>query len=358
MTLTFTAFQHQDDLELQRTLFEDSFPEQVGTPVTSTEHYLWKFQSSPNTPPSYEYVAKEDSEILGYYAAIPYQYSIRGRQMTAGMVCDVMTHSKARGRGIFTKLGHFVMGALAETDVDFVTGYPIRPEVMGGHMRVGWTIAFQLPMYMRFLRVNSLLQARKVGWLSPLGNIAVRTYGAIVKPRPSRHGYVASTADAVEVMKSTKAADFLDKWCESIPNHLIKGLPFYTWRLGAPGTNYTAISVERNEAMSALAVGRYAVLNGVPSFALLDVMYIPGDEEALQTLWRSIDDHARDLRVEAIVVMMSPYRAKQNHLARFGLLRTPFRFNVIMRSVKSDLDIATICNEENWHLMWIDTDDL
>ena len=105
-------------------------------------------------------MAIEDGRILGYYAAIPYPYQIGGRRLLVGMVCDVMTHSDARGRGVFTELGRFALSSLEATDLAFVTGYPIRPEVMGGHLRAGWQVAFALPMYLMPLRADSMLASK------------------------------------------------------------------------------------------------------------------------------------------------------------------------------------------------------
>ncbi|MCU1490184.1 MAG: hypothetical protein JWM85_1589, partial [Acidimicrobiaceae bacterium] len=156
MTIEFSRFASGERLPEQRALFDDAFPEHRGLPPASSEHYGWKFHGSPFLPQSYEYAADEGGKMLGYYGAIPYPYEIGGRAVLAGMVCDVMTASQARGRGVFTQLGSYALKELEMSELAFVTGYPVRPEVMGGHLRVGWKVAFELPMYLRPLRADAI----------------------------------------------------------------------------------------------------------------------------------------------------------------------------------------------------------
>ena len=111
------------DYKNQRKLFELSFPEAIGTPATGDLHYQWKFGSFPSEIPSYQYVATEPTELVGYYAAIPYQYQINGLTnkmiFTCGMVCDVMTHPDRRGKGIFTKIGHYATDEMKLKNLSF-----------------------------------------------------------------------------------------------------------------------------------------------------------------------------------------------------------------------------------------------
>lgn len=117
--MEFKPFDYQVELVPQRALFCECFPETIGQPVTSTEHYHWKFQNGVGEPSSYEYGAYENDELIGYYAAISYPYIIDGQNITAGMVCDVMTGVKARGKGVFTRLGVYSTDQLKENGVDF-----------------------------------------------------------------------------------------------------------------------------------------------------------------------------------------------------------------------------------------------
>jgi hypothetical protein len=358
LTVGLGPFDAGNEIARQRELFRNAFPEHDGTHLASVEHYRWKFHGFPNARPSYEYAATENGRMLGYYAAIPYPYEIGGSRISVGMVCDVMTHSDARGRGVFTELGRFALAEMESSELALVTGYPIRPEVMGGHLRAGWSVAFELPMYLRPLRANAILRSKRLPFLAPPVNFGISAYQAMLAPRPNPGDYTGKVGVPGELFDTAEFAVFLQAWSGSVPNHLVKSRDFYAWRLGAPETTYQASLVYRDDAVVAAAIGRQAVLNGIPSFALLDLMVLEGHERALPTLYRTIDTVARQHRVEAIVTMMSRHSASRYRLLRYGFLKSPFTFKLILRSVSDAVTVSAISREADWHLMWIDSDDL
>jgi hypothetical protein len=87
-------------------------------------------------------------------------------------------------------------------------------------------------------------------------------------------------------------------------------------------------------------------------------MALGDDREALRSLHRIIDTEARRRGVEAVVTMMSRRRAREYRLIRYGFLRSPFTFKLILRSVDDSLTVEQLASERDWHLMWIDSDDL
>jgi hypothetical protein len=274
------------------------------------------------------------------------------------MVCDVMTSSAARGRGVFTRLGEYSLSRMQESELAFVTGYPIRPEVMGGHLRVGWKVAFELPMYLRPLRSNAILASRHLGALAPIVNVGLRGIGALLTLRSGADRYSVETGPPGTLLHGPELSTFLERWSGSVENHLVKTPDFYSWRLGAPGTDYQVFRVCRAGAVVALAIGRVTTLQGIPSLALLDLMVLDEEQAALSELFDEIERAARAAGAEAVVTMMSRHQAARHRLRRFGYLRSPFAFRLIIRSVSESLDIDSISAEAAWHLMWIDSDDL
>lgn len=274
------------------------------------------------------------------------------------MVCDVMTSSAARGRGVFTGLGEYALSRMRESELAFVTGYPIRPEVMGGHLRVGWKVAFQLPMYLRPLRSNAILASRHLGALAPVVNLGLRALTRLLSLRRRTAGYTTETGAPSDLLHGPELAAFVERWSASVENHLVKSQDFYSWRLGAPDARYEVFRVRRGEAVVALAVGRIATLQGIPSLALLDLMVLDGEQAALPSLYWEIEHAAVSAGVEAIVTMISRYQARRHLIRRFGFIRSPFAFKLILRSVSDRLQVESIAAEEGWHLMWIDSDDL
>jgi hypothetical protein len=188
-----------------------------------------------------------------------------------------------------------------------------------------------------------------MSWLALPANLGVALYQAIVPPRRKGDKYEGVTGPPGELLRSSAFEEFLGAWSQEVRNHLIKSAGFYEWRLGAPGTRYQAFLVRRNGAVVAAAIGRVAELQGIPSFALLDIIALRGEEGALTTLYHDVDREARRLSVEAIVAMMSSRQAKQYRLTRFGFIRSPFTFKLILRSVCDAVSVGSISSERDWH---------
>lgn len=355
--MDLAEFKHTEGLTQRRELFGDAFPQNGGTPSASVERYRWKFHQAPVTPPSFEYEATEGNRMLGYYAAVPYRYRLGDRDVLAGVVCDVMTHSSARRRGVFSDLGRFALQEMRAAQVSLAVAYPVKPEVVSGHLKIGWRIAFELPMYVKPLGAGAILKPGQMPWLRPIAHVAVAAYRGLRRARPSS-GCDVSVGPARELLHLPAFATFVQGWSALVPNHLVKSAEFYDWRLGAPDTHYQAFLVYREGAVVAAAVGCQSRLRGAPAYALLDVMALADERDALSTLHHQIECQARQHGAQAIMTMMSRYRARQYRLTRFGFLGSPFRFTLIACWLGAGTDAAEIFAEEDWHLMWIDSDDM
>lgn len=355
--IEYRAFGGDSELEEQRSLFLEAFPEQRGESPATREHYHWKFRSFPGEPSAYEFVASAEGKLQGYYAAIPFRYKVGDRELRCGMVCDVMTHPRMQGKGIFTGLGRYALGEMQKANVDFVSGYPIRPAVIPGHLKVGWRVAFDLPMYIKVLRADALLKKYRLGFLAPLVNGALRVLHALW---PARADSSLSIHESVDLMRlgEEPIQKFIARFAEKIPNFLVKDPEFYRWRLGAPASKYRIIEVRRGEICVGVAVVRPTVIDGLPALAVLDFMvdtHLPG---ATKTLHAAIARCAREARCEVIVAMLSGHRARFFAFSANLYLRSPFKFQLILKSLRDDIDVHAMSLADHWHLMWIDSDDL
>jgi len=361
MELTLRQFDHEANLTEQRLLFRNSFPESVGTPAETPEHYYWKFHSFPGKVKSHEYGAwaKETDTLVGYYAAIPYRYRIGDQTLVCGMVCDVMTHSSARGQGVFTRLGKYATEELKNSRISFTTGYPIRPEVIPGHLKVGWKIAFPLPMYIKPLRANALLEAKKLKRLTPITNVALKAFNFCTsRAFTSSERYSATITDREGLVDLLEYDEFFADWSKGQNHILVKDREFWKWRLGAPGTEYKIICIYEARQLIAIAVTRATALMNIPTLAVLDLMIVPGHERCLTFLHRETEALAHTLKTEAISLMLSRTWARQYRLLTHGFLRSPFVFQLIFKRLSDLISEESLCGEQNWHLMWVDCDDL
>lgn len=354
MELTFESFNYKDNLDKQRNLFKDSFPETNGERIQSEEHYLWKFHSFPNIKPSFEYASYLGEEMVGYYAAIPYRYKIGGMETNVGMVCDVMTSPKQRGKGIFTKIGKFATTDLADK-VPFTIGYPIRKEVIPGHLKIGWKIAFPLPLYIKFLRTDSFLKSRNFGFLAPVLNLVLNCCNYFLKTRVHKKylSYISENIDDKEGY-----LELVGKWEKTIKNSLIKDTEFVRWRYSAPGRAYKFLTIYSEKKMIGFVVFRKIIKENVPSYGIVDYMVLPGFEDCHGLVNKILRKEASTDHVECILCMMSKYSAGKYKLFRNGYLKSPFTFQLIIKKLTDKFNDQNLLIEEDWHLMWVDSDDI
>lgn len=359
------TFNYPEDLTEQRKLFVECFPETLGTPVVTEEHYKWKFKSFPAKAKetSYEYVARLDGEIIGYYAAIPYEYNIQGKTYTIGMVCDVMTGIKARGKGVFTKLGIYSTEQLKKEGVAFSTGYPIRSEVIPGHKKAGWEFPFKIPMYGKFIKMDSFLKVRKKSFLIPIANVILHLYNGTVNLFSKK---IKTTSISIEHYLSDQINeiqgldDFFSEWMAENPIALNKNKQFLKWRLGAPEKKYYALIVRNKEDNKIIgyAVVREVEKEGVPCIGVLDFCTLSRYKKFAFILLKEIEKMAKTKNAELILLMMMRRKAKEYKISSNGFLKTPFPFSFIIKQFDQTIDSDLLKNEKNWNLMWIDSDDL
>jgi Acetyltransferase (GNAT) domain len=354
MNLIFEHFDNKKNLAQQRELFKDCFPETNGDEIQSVEHYLWKFHSSPNVDHSWEYAAYIDEEMVGYYAAIPFRYKIGETYSIVGMVCDVMTSTRQRGKGIFAKIGSYATQDLADS-VSFTTGYPIRKEVIPGHLKVGWKIAFPLPLYLKFIATNTFLKTRKAEFLAPVFNPLLKIYNFFFNSRINKK-YSSCISDKIEDIQGYNS--FVASWGEVIRNSLIKDYEFARWRYGAPGRIYKFLTILFENSLVGFVSFRKIVKEGVPSYGILDYMVLPGYEDCYGLIIKVLRDEATKDNVECILCMMSKYSANKYKLLRNGFFKSPFTFQLIIKNLSDKFTEEELFNEANWHLMWVDSDDL
>lgn len=357
MELEFKKFDKNTEIKKQRELFIDCFPENIGTAVIEERHYNWKFHTFPDKITSYEYVTYSGNDMVGYYAAIPYRYRIGKKATNVAMVCDVMTSSKQRGKGIFTKLGDYATNELKKESLPFTTGYPIRKEVIPGHLKVGWKIAFELPLYMKFLKINGVFKKKRLDFLSGIINPFLNIYHWITTLNfKDKSSYTVNHYNSINDIEDIEG--FTKEWSKQISNVLIKDKEFLNWRFNAPERKYEFFVVRKNKAIVGFIAARKIIKEEIPSLAIMDWMVINNENKANKLLNIALNNFSKENKIEAILTMISKYNASKLNLLCKGFFKSPFKFYLIIKNLTQEFSDDILMNEKNWHLMWIDSDDL
>ena len=355
MDLKFNKFDYNKYLDDYFVLFNDAFPEVADN---SKVGYFWQMQGFPGeNHHSFEYSAKLNNTLVGYYAAIPYKYVISGRIKTIGMVCGVMTCSKHRGKGIFTRLGSYSLQNLKD-NVSFTTGYPIRKEVIPGHLKVGWKIAFELPLYIKFLKVDSLFlkKAKPLYFLAPIVNMGFQLFYLILDIKQKHKAHNTFIYCDIETIAGLDK--FEKSWLNDIPISLVKDSEFLKWRYSRPGASYKFIIVKVEDEICGFCSYRKIIKEGVPSFGILDLRALHNNRKVIRSIIQKLEIEAKKDKVEAIMFMMSRVYSKKLGLINCGFLKSPYRFKLIINNLKNEFSNEFLHDQNNWHLMWVDSDDL
>jgi hypothetical protein len=360
MELDFKPFIENQGLDKQRILFEECFPETIGTTSSSQEHYRWKFHSKSGEMAGAEYCVNEGGDMIGYYAAIPYYYTFQGKTLRSAMVCDVMTGIKARGKGVFTKLGEYSTNEMKKRGFDLTTGYPIRPEVIPGHLKVGWKKTIELPLFGRFIRFDSFLRNKRLGILAPFINLFYSSllfiYSKFTLPRKGK--FVTTVYTSEEIDKIEGLFGFYDKWQSEIPIGLNKDNNFLKWRLGAPGQKYYLLVLKENSNIIGVLIAREVIKENVPCMGVLDIALLNGYHRKANILLNELISLSTSKKRELVLVMMSNFWSNAYGLKKSLFWKTPFKFFLITKNLSGAITEDEIMKEPNWHVMWIDSDNL
>ena len=344
--------------EYQR-LFRDCFPETAGTSLESREHYLWKYGDAGKAGPSFEFGAYDGGSLVGYYAALPLTYLVSGSPRIAGLVCDVMTDPGMRGKGVFTMLGRYATEAMAKEDVAFVTGYPIRPSVLPGHFKVGWKIAFDLPVYFQLLDPTTLLARRGLRGLGPVLRPFCAMYQALARATsPGDDHGICRQFLPEEFFALPEYAAFLKKWSAQYEICLDRTAGFFRWRLAAPEASYRIMALYHGRELTGAAVVRNSAIHNLEVTALVDLMILSERASAAGALHREIAAYARQSGTGGVVIMATRPDAARLRLFRFGFIKSPIKFQLILKWLADESVPAPFWRSEAWHLTWADTDNL
>jgi hypothetical protein len=352
-------FNYKTDLKRQRVLFLECFPENTGTPVVTEDYYLWKFHGSGRQPGSFEYIALIDSEIVGYYAAIDYPYYYFGKEIKTGMVCDVMTSVKARGQGVFTTLSNFALKNLNNENLGFLTGFPIRKEVVPGHRKAGWDFPFIIPMYGKFLTLNTFLISRGFGWARYLLNPVLSLTELFVKIlRRSNSSVSVEEYSSEDIDNIPGFGDLLGELQQQAAISLKKDISFMKWRLGGPDKTYRIVLLKVGPKTVGYMIGRYLIKEKVPCFGILDFSLLSGFEKFSSVLMRETEKIAKTMHAELILIMILRRYARSYRFFRNGWIKTPYNFSFILRKTGSETEREKLLDTNNWFLTWLNSDDL
>jgi len=216
-----------------------------------------------------------------------------------------------------------------------------------------------MPTFIKPVRSRSILKLKGLSFVSPLADIALSFYLRVTTLKRLPVNYVLELMNVQEFLNLRDYREFSQTWMRSVPHALIKDFDFLRWRLSAPTTEYQIIGVRSREGqLVGVCVCRETELSHVPTLAVIDIMLLPKHYDAFSVFDYALVRLAQARKAEIIASMMSNLWAKRYGLYRRGYLKSPYVFQLIIRKLNSELVDKDLFNPDNWHVMWMDSDDL
>lgn len=348
-----------EDVLSQREMFSACFPETVGSPCYGDSYRKWKFGEIPSTPPSFEFIAETNGKLIGYYAALPLEYRVQDRRARVALVVDVMVHPQSQGQGVFRHLGSFSCNQLKLAGFDFTTGYPIRPQVMPGHIKVGWQIAFPLPTFVSVFSSKSILRSLKLEILYLILEPFVRVQAWIIDMilKVMSGNFQCEMVPALSLVDAPDFWEFQSRWSEKQIIAWARTPTYWKWRLSRPGSQYYSVLIRDREGhILGHALVTPTILRKVSALAVLDIQWI--NPAILPDLHKSLRDIASRFQCDVLSCMASASFAKNNSFLIAGFLKTGAVFKLIFKNLSGKFSDSHLKDEKNWHVTWIDSDDV
>ena len=285
--------------------------------------------------------------MLTFYGVLPRIYSCFGTNVNIGLVVDVMTSPSQRGKGLFVDSGEKSLAQLQLSDVAGVIGFPIREEVMPGHLRVGWGVQFDMPIYILPVGRAKAQSLRKLTF-----NIFARIIEFTTRILRITKDQVRE-ASVAESLSSDFLTDFYTSQMSEMQVSLEKSTEFLKWRLNRPGIEYRVLFCP-SETPHAVAIVRQINLNGFATLAVLD--FESDGEQWSKSLVKNLVTYAIDHQLEVIAFSTNRTNAKRLGILRLGFFRSHKKFKVITRIINLRSVQFTKASEKSFRMTWIDSD--
>ena len=345
-----SASDREGILALRSVVFQTEDPEK-----RDPAFWDWEFLESPSGPASL-YVAEDGERIVGHYAIIPQRFVLSGEACLGSIVVDVMTHPDYRFQGMFKKLGLYALNSAAGK-ISFATGYPIRKEVMPGHLSIGWMAHAKLPVLLRPLHLGALSQRFSIP-----GGAAIEALARGVERAWSRRFHRTDSSCVTRLLDRRDAesmAGLASRAFADISSYQVRDTGFFDYRyFGNPAWRYRCSGIFRDGKLVAYVVVRDAELLATSSLAIVDLACEPGEDAALVQLLRLELDAGRDRRLATAGAMIARSTRYFRALRRAGLYPGPHQFTLILFALQPDLAARLTNNSSSWFLTWGDTDDV
>jgi hypothetical protein len=290
--------------------YKMSFPEIKLTESELVNFINRKFQLLENSE-SHNIAAliTDNGVIASGYGIVRNRYAQGDQNINVGLVCDVFTNANFRKMGLFKKVSLLAIGREQFAATNFLIGFPIRDEVMPGHLSVGWKHLFDMPLWWGLPRIGVLRNVTKNPDMSAL------TFN------PRKKGIALKLNDE-----------------------------FLKWRFSLFKVDYYLISVPNSRDF---AIVRKSKLKNIPFTCI--VFMQSTNKKNVRMLVREIRNLSLRLGTVGVIGCWNKSYAEDLHLGSSGLKQSSMSQKVIVRELNN---FRCPIEEKDYRLSWMDSDTL
>ena len=297
----------------------------------------WLYARNPAGAGMVWYAATGDADVpsAGQVAVVPLRVEVDGQAGKVGLVLNVATHPRWRGRGVFAALLARAVAENARRGLRYTFALPNPSSTPGFLRHAGFADAGRLTLLLAPLDAAALAAGR--GGVARLGvAVGARVAAAVGAARRAR----AAALPVEEVAADWEGLDAL--WARLRPSRpvaVVRDRAFAAWRFGACPTRRYRLHVARSGGeVAGLVVTRQAPVLGMPAGLVVDLAVVPGAaaEAAGAALLACAFEEFSAARVALAASLMLPHRAEYRALRAAGFfpcprLLEPQPFRVVLR---------------------------
>ena len=324
------------------------------------DHYKWKYLECPWG--SLTIIAEAGEEIVGHFGHVFRPFWIHDQQILFSMKADLLIRNDYQGKGIFTKLSHASLQALAKKDVHFTYGFPNEMSLLIDHAHGARSIGY-LPLYVKILQMESVFE--KLGkhcFLKPFSKGLSLFF----------RSHAADYFESLEVKEVTNFPDSVDLLWNSVltnsrrsyQNIGLRTNKFLKWRfLSCPDREYQLVIInDLQGVLRGYAILRVVEVLGLKEGVIVDIFHAPFDREGCMALLSHTHEFFNKSDVDLIVCLLTDsYTCLPETLRRCGFRRFTKRFNprpqaATMQNTTLKVIVPGILNQQQWYLTLADSD--
>ena len=341
-------------LNLRKKVFKDEDEDKE-----NENFWDWEFEEN-YAGPAKIFLAVDGEKVVGHYAVCPSIIKVAEKQKSGSIVVDVMTHPDYRFQGMFTEIGRFALDRSGVSGIDFSYGFPIRKSVLPGHLKIGWRVAFPLPVYVYPISFSKIIDkfihckplAAVLGFIPEIIYHVCNSLSCLHKKR-------LVLRENFKFEESKELYQFIEVTKNQHKVMQVRDFAFLKWRYNDNQyRKYHIISAfEANGTQLGYIVLRQSDIFGLNCITIIDIQALSFRSEVINSLIDSTLAYAES-KGAALLGFMTNQNLYKKKLVSKGFLKSPYIFKFILHENRYLDYMKELLLDENWLLTWADTDDL